>query len=162
LHQWSGPRCERVIMAFDDAAPMVEATLKPVFNNARGLGLGLMVGTHNMTDFRNTDIDMVPTAQNSTAVKVFLNVFDEEGQDFLIRNSGETTRLLEAAGSTETDGPSGRGTGKSRARHETIVPRLTREDIKRVNADPSLAIVCVSPPRGFSNLQGPTIVRLRR
>ena len=162
LHQWEGPRVAAVIMAYDDCAPMIEQSLKQVFANARQLGLGLLLGTQNISDFKNADVDMIPSVLNNTALKVFLGVKDRDGADYLHRASGETIRKLRSEGSSSTEGPAGTGKSKQEQSREVIVQRIAPEDIARVNASDELAIVEALPPRGYTNLSHPTIVRLPR
>lgn len=162
LHQWQGPRVRSVIMAYDDCAPMIEQSLKQIFANARELNLGLLLGTQNISDFKNDDVDMMPSVLNNTALKVFLGVKDRDGADYVRRASGETTRRLKSDGRSSTEGPAGTGSTTSEQEREVIVQRITPEDIARVNASDELAIVEALPPRGYTNLRHPTIVTLPR
>jgi hypothetical protein len=160
LHGWLGPRVKNVVMVYDDCAPLVEQNLKTIFANSRQLGLCLMPITQNISDFKNDDIDMVSGVLNNTAVKLWLGVKDREGAEYLIRASGEATRKLKSRGSSSGTGPGGSREGESVGEREVITPRITTEDILRVNADPNLAIIEAAPHRGFTKLTGPTIVKL--
>jgi hypothetical protein len=112
------------------------------------------VASQALSDFRKPDFDYVPVILENVRMINIFRALDREGHDLLIRNSGQGIRLLGTRGETATD----RGVNRSRQVRETLVPRIDAEQIERVNQDPDLSVIAVTPGSGFAQFR-PLVMR---
>ena len=148
-----GPKCHLDIYV-DEFSNFLSHDLDSVFKTARDSDVSLAVASQALSDFRKPDFDYVPVIlENVRMIQIFRSL-DRDGHDFMVRNSGQRIRLLETEGETATN----RGWGSSRQRRQTIVPRIDAEQIERMNQDPDLSVIAVTPGAGFAQFR-PLLMR---
>jgi hypothetical protein len=125
-----------------------------VFKTARDSGVSIAAATQALSDFRTADFDYRPVVLENVRMLNIFRAQDAEGHDLIVRNSGQRIRLLASDG----EATNAQGTSRSRQVRETLVPRLDAEEIERVNQDPDLSIISVTPGAGFAQFR-PLIMR---
>ena len=125
-----------------------------MFKTARDSGVSIAAATQALSDFRTADFDYRPVVLENVRMLNIFRAQDAEGHDLIVRNSGQRIRLL----ATEGEATNAQGTSRSRQIRETLVPRLDAEEIERVNQDPDLSIISVTPGAGFAQFR-PLIMR---
>jgi hypothetical protein len=130
----------------DEFQTLATENIKVVFQQARSKGISIIAANQTMTDLQTRHVDLVNTVTDNTHVRIILSADNPRVEDELIKASGETMYLLRQW--TYSD------QGTSTTFREELGPRLQRNDLRRLSADPNHGIVIVKANKGLAQYDG--------
>lgn len=114
------------------------AAVDGILRQARDFGVSFWLACQQLSALRQGQHDCLDAVTGNVSLQVHFSATDQTGHDHLVRISGETSRWLRG----ETDTPD----GVRNQMREVVRPRLTDEDVARLNAAPGdLAAAVVAP-----------------
>jgi hypothetical protein len=154
---YHGPRVPVLIFA-DEFQEMVSPDLATPLRQARDSGITTWMGFQDLAALRTAQGDFAPALLANAALKIFCSAEDQLSRDYLVRVSGETTRVRESVTDTVTNAANGTTRGTAVQRREETVPRVDPEKINRVNRDPRASLVIASEAVGYTRFRFPVVV----
>lgn len=133
----------------DEFQQIVSENLEIVLRQARSKRIAAILANQTISDLITPTADLRPTVQGNTRFKQFFAATDLEQQKSLIEASGDTIDYLE---SWTLDGP-GIKDGEIR-QSQTVMPRLSRNDVISISDKPTQSIVQISRGKGFAQFGG--------
>jgi len=133
----------------DEFQQIVSENLEIVLRQARSKRIAAILANQTISDLITPTADLRPTVQGNTRFKQFFAATDLEQQKSLIEASGDTIDYLE---SWTLDG-TGIKDGEIR-QSQTVVPRLSRNDVISISDKPTQSIVQISRGKGFAQFGG--------
>lgn len=133
-------------LVVDEFQRIASSNFKVVLEQARSFGIGAILANQTVGDLNTPDVDLRPTVQTNTRLKMCFSATDLDQQDALMLGSGEAVDYRYSVSYSE------RGTSESFS--EYTRPRLQRNDIIRASDDPLQCILQVHRGSGYTQLSG--------
>ena len=143
-HQRGHQDSAQVWVFIDEFQHIASLNFKLILQQARSMGLGMILANQSDSDLWTTDADLKSTVQTNTRFKQIFSMSNPKEREELSRASGETlyyTGRLDA---------SGEATGG----FERIGPRLMANDIIALSDEPDTSIVLISRGAGYAQFGG--------
>lgn len=125
-----------------------------LLEQARSFGLALILANQSQSALKTPAGDLRPAVRSNTRVKMYFSVSDQEDVKLLSETSGEEVQLLRNHSNSVSDGPSGSSSSSTIGFSETMKPRLTTADIRRISDHPRDFVLHISRGSGYSQFYG--------
>lgn len=146
---------KQVYLVIDEFQRIASGNFKLILEQARSMGVGVILANQTMADLQTPDTDLRPAVQTNTRFKQCFSAVDLEQQDFFMKASGEALDMRAALGYEPVAGTLSSGWGLSSYRlNEYTRPRLQRNDIIRTSDDPLRSIIQVHRGSGYTQFSG--------
>ena len=137
----------KVQVVVDEFQRMIADNLDIVFQQARGLEIGLVLANQSLGDLRTAGPTLLSAIEGNCAIRQWLSVTTAEDLEHLAKLFGTRKELLE----TTTESTNGRSVSYT-PRDE---PRIRVNDLHQVSNDPSLSVTQIRGERGgFAQYRG--------
>jgi hypothetical protein len=140
-----------VYVVIDEFQRMVAANLEYMLQLARSLGVGIILANQSMEDLKKSTTNLIPAIEANCRLRQWFSVSSSDDQLRLINSSGLTVdRLLKRTVSTSSDGKR----SVSYSETETIVPRLSINDVLQTSDHPFRSFLRLSRGEGYAQYGG--------
>ncbi len=159
------PPC--VYLVIDEFQRIISDSLDIILQQARSMGISVILANHTINDLKRADADLIPVVQANTAFKQFFSAGTVEQIRSLQALGGEVLYDQAAAyqpedvlGDDYANWPRDEDGRPLKPEKPVVGPRITTNDMLRMTDDPYLSIVHITHGRGLTQFQGfPFIVR---
>lgn len=153
--QRSGSPVRQSYAVIDEFQSIVSRGFKPILQQARQLGVGMILANQSQADLDTPDGDLRPTIRSTTRLRLHFAVTDPREVQDLIATSGEEVAFMRSSGPVPgaPDGSGGDGPILETI-HPTIKPRFTRNDIAATSDHPHDFIAYVTRGLGYTQYGG--------
>ncbi|MBA3560830.1 MAG: TraM recognition domain-containing protein [Gemmatimonadaceae bacterium] len=144
-----------VFLVIDEFQRMVASNLEFMLQLARSMGVGVILANQSMADLKKSTTNLIPAIEANCRLRQWFSVSSSEDQKRLIDASGlavdyERSRSV----TTNANGEQ----SVSRSLKETVVPRLTLNDILLTSDHPFRSILRISRGSGYAQYGGFPVV----
>lgn len=143
-------RRHQVYLVIDEFQRMVSRNIEYMLQLARSMGVSIILANQTMQDLRTATADLIPPIESNCRYRQWFAVSSGEDRQRLVESSGQTVDLQVTR--SHTSGP--RGDTKSVSYQETIVPRLSDNDILLASDHPRQSVVRISRGAGYAQYGG--------
>lgn len=143
-HQREHHETPKIWVFVDEFQHVASLNFKLLLQQARSMGMGMILANQTDSDLWTRDLDLKGTVQTNTRFKQIFSMSNLEEREELSKASGETlyySRRLDAAGNVTTA-------------DEKVGPRLMANDIIALSDEPDTSIVLISRGHGYSQFGG--------
>lgn len=142
-HQRDYQETPRLWVFIDEFQHVASLNFKLILQQARSMGMGLILANQTDSDLWTADVDLKGTVQSNTRFKQIFSIGNQKEREELSKASGET---LYSTYWDTPDNPSG-GTGR-------LGPRLMLNDIIALSDEKDTSIAIVSRGEGYTQFGG--------
>ena len=139
-----------VFLVIDEFQRMVASNIEYMLQLARSMGVGVIIANQTMQDLRTSTADLIPPIEANCRYRQWFAVSSAEDRRRLVESSGQTVDLHV----TRSYGTGPNGDTKNVSYQETIVPRLSDNDILLASDHPKQSIVRISRGAGYAQYGG--------
>lgn len=135
-----------VYLVIDEFQRMAAHNMAYVLQLARSMGVGVILANQSLDDLG----DLRNAVETNCRYRQAFSVSSQDDQERMVKQSGETVELTE----TTTNTASSNGSSVSTSRAETILPRLSTNDVLLASDHPMRSIVKLSRGAGYAQYGG--------
>ncbi len=139
----SGGDGRQTYLVIDEFQRMASDNFKIILEQARSMGVGIILANQTMEDLKTNDTDLRATVQTNTRFKQSFSATDLDQQDRMMKASGEALYFT-----------SPRDVGEFWVRPRNVLPRLQRNDIILASDHPLHSIIQVVRGSGYTQHGG--------
>ena len=125
-----------------------------LLEQARSFGLALILANQSQSALNTPAGDLRPAVRSNTRVKMYFSVSDQEDVKLLSETSGEEVQLLRNHSNSVSSSNNGSSSSSTVGFSETMKPRLTTADIRRISDHPRDFVLHISRGSGYSQFYG--------
>lgn len=142
-----GAERPQTYLLIDEFQRIASGNFKLVLEQARSMGLGVILANQTPGDLKTPDVDLRPTVMTNTRFKQCFSATDLDLQDELMKASGEAVYHLVSRMSSSDN-------RSSITHNQVILPRLRRNDVIGISDAPDLSVVHVARGKGYTQYGG--------
>lgn len=140
-----------VYLVIDEFQRMVAKNLEMILQIARSMGVSVVLANQTMQDLRGSRSNLIPAIEGNCRYRQWFSVPLAEEREQLLQASGQTIETFENVSvSTAADGT----TSTTRSAQQTILPRLSTNDLLLCSDHPLQSIVRIARGEGYAQLGG--------
>jgi hypothetical protein len=160
-----GGRPVQTFVFIDEFQRIVSSNLEIVLEQARSMGIGVILSNQTISDLKNVSTDLIPKVQANTRFKQYFSASDLQQQDMLMKASGDPlfhrdSWIYEAKAAEEellADEADPHAFVELENPHG---PRLSRNRVVAASDHPQQSIVHITRSRGYTQFSGLPFVML--
>jgi len=146
----------QVYLVIDEFQRMVAQNLDYMLQLARSMGVGIILSNQSIADLKTDTGDLAPTIEANCRYRQWFDVPSADDRELLMSIAGETVERL----TTHTEGATNNGFSTSESRSETILPRLSINEILDASSHPRKSVIRLARGEGYAQHAGlPIVVR---
>ncbi len=143
----AAPRSCKVQVVIDEFQRMISENLDNVFQQARGLGIGMVIANQNFGDLRSVGPSLLSAIEGNCGIRQWLSATTADEIEHVMKLFGTHKEIQ------ETTNVSAHGTAFSRVLQDK--PRITVTDLHQISNDPFLSVTQIRGERGgFAQYRG--------
>lgn len=145
----------RVFLVIDEFQRMVASNLEYMLQLARSMGVGIILANQSMEDLKHSTTNLIPAIEANCRLRQWFSVSSTDDQERLIKGSGLTVDYnLGLTVSKSSDGKQ----SVSQSQSETVVPRITLNDIALTNDHRFRSFLHLKRGAGYAQYGGMPVV----
>lgn len=143
-------RQHRVYLVIDEFQRMISQNLTFLLQQARSIGVSVILANQAMQDLKTSTIDMIPAIQSNCRFRQWFAVSNSEDQQQLIQGSGETVDIMRS----ETHGQSGALITSSFQKAEKTAARIGINEVLLTSDASDASFVRLASGDGYAQYGG--------
>jgi hypothetical protein len=144
-----------VYLFIDEFQRMVASNLEYMLQLARSMGVGVILANQSMQDLKKSTTNLIPAIEANCRLRQWFSVSSADDQTRLINTSGLT--VDRTYGYSRSENELG-GTTATFSANETVVPRLTINDILLASDHPFRSILRIGRGEGYAQYGGMPVI----
>jgi hypothetical protein len=149
-------RTTPVFVVIDEFQRMATSSLEHILQQARSMGITVILANQSMQDVRNSRIDLIPVLEANCRFRQWFSVSNLEDQERLAGLSGQYVDQI--ISTSRQSGPNGVTHGIQR--QQVLLNRLSANAIRLASDHPQKSIVQITRGSGYAQYGGfPFVVR---
>lgn len=143
-------RKHRVYLVIDEFQRMISQNLSLVLQQARSMGVSVILANQSMQDLKTSKVDMIPSIQSNCRYRQWFSVSNLKDQQELIAGSGETVDVMFSTGVSEN----GLRISESFQKTEQRAARVGINEVLLTSDNPDSSFVKLSRGAGYAQYGG--------
>ncbi|QDV26077.1 type IV secretory system conjugative DNA transfer family protein [Aureliella helgolandensis] len=138
-----------VVVVIDEFQQLLSPSIKGLLQQARSLGIGIVMANQSIQDLRSMKTNLIPTLERNVRIRQWFDC-GEDDREYIIKAVGERVEHVKQLSADSN------GTRVTTA--EVLLPRLSVNELNELSDNPMQSVVHIKRGQGYARFSGTPFV----